>query len=269
MNSLPERGTLPALDGRAIPYVFERSGIENAAGAFILVHGLGMNKDEYLGFYETLSRGLTEAGFDVLRIDLPAHGESDAALDDFSLVNCIADAITAGSFLLRKSSARSLRVFGTSFGAGPAIAMASFFCDTLDSVTLLAPAISYQELYISPTYPARRAKYARFYREALLDDRSVSTEGRATLTWRNAIEFAMVDLTYHLGRIADRTAILHGKADSIVPHELSRELVRRCPQIDLTLVDGMDHGFMDCDDDDGIGVASQRNLQTILEKSIR
>lgn len=269
MGSMPEHGSIRALDGRAIPYVLERSESQTTKAAFLLLHGLGVDKNEYLDFYRTLSSVLSRSGFDVLRIDFPSHGESKAPSSDFSLVNCIADAIVAAGFVLKKSGVGQLSVFGTSFGAGPAVVAASFYRTSLRSATLLAPAISYRDLYVFPKHPQRVSKYREFYYEALLQSKTIPVTQDVDLGWRNAIEFAIVDVEYHLAQISDRTAIIHGQADSIVPYEFSQEIARRVPEIDLTPVPGMEHGFMDKDDEDGVGELSARNLRLIFQKATR
>jgi len=111
----PEEGGLPARDGRSIPYRLQRSQQSPGRGAFLLLHGLGVDKDEYQGFYRTMSDLLSQAGFDVLRIDFPAHGESTAGEGAFSVINCVADAIIAAAFAIETASTRALNIFGTSF----------------------------------------------------------------------------------------------------------------------------------------------------------
>ncbi|MCC6910341.1 MAG: alpha/beta fold hydrolase [Phycisphaerales bacterium] len=264
-----EHGTLPALDGRQIPYLFDRTSRPISRGVFLLLHGLGVDKNEYHDFYRTMSAMLSHAGYDVLRIDFPAHGDSTAESSCFTLINCIADAITAGHFAIQHSGQPALSVFGTSFGAGPAVVTASFFQDALKSVTLLAPAISYPDLYITPIHPQRLETYAGFYQGALLNGASIRIDERVALSWRNALEFALMNLDHDLATIASRTAVIHGASDSMVPHELSRDLVSRFPGLHLTIVPGMDHGFMDQDDEDGSGDQSKRNLRLIYETAIR
>lgn len=259
---------LRANDGRRVPYTFEPALSSPRQEAVLLLHGLGVDKNEYLGFYRELSKRLARDGFDVLRIDFPAHGDSQAEPSAFTLVNCIADAITACAYVLRRTGSSKLNLFGTSFGAGPAIAAASFFRAQVQRLTLLAPAVSYRDLYVSPHHPLR-AQYARFYRRAVLDGVTHPVSERAALTWRNAIEFAMADFDRDLSALADVTAIIHGDADSMIPVTLSSSIVERHPAIDLTIVRGMDHGFMDRDDEHGTSQASQRNLQLILTKAAR
>lgn len=268
LKSSFSRGSLPAHDGRSIPYIFEYAAAGPLKGVFVLFHGLGVDKDEYLGFYRTLAAMLAREGYDVLRIDFPAHGESTADAKSFTLVNSVADAIAACSFALEQSEAKSLNVFGTSYGAGPAIAAASVFEASVERVTLLAPAISYGELYVVPSYPQRK-KFDGFYRRAVLEGESVAVGGRVALTWRNAIEFALCDLDNELAIIASRTAVVHGDADSLVPVQLSELIAKRFPSVDLTVVRGMDHGFMDYDDEAGTSDASQRNLRLIFSRATR
>ncbi|MBK9121329.1 MAG: alpha/beta fold hydrolase [Phycisphaerales bacterium] len=269
INAQCSTGELPSPGGYRIPYIIERSRRQPRTGGFLLLHGLGVDKDEYLGFYRTLSPKLAEAGFDVLRFDFPAHGESKANASSFTLRNCAVDAIVAAEFLLQEIDSSRLHVFGTSFGAGPAIMAASFFQSSLRNATLLAPAISYRELYIEPAHPLRTAKYSDFYRRAVLEGATVPVSDRAALNWRNAIEFAMCDLGHQLSAIASRTAILHGEADSMVPHELSRDLAARYAGIDLTIIPEMDHGYMDHNDETGESERSQHNLRAILRKALR
>lgn len=260
---------LRALDGRVIPYAFDppRHGAPTK-GAYLLLHGLGVDKDEYLGFYRRLSRKLSDAGFGVLRIDFPGHGES-AHAGDFNLVSCIADSLVAAKFAMELLGVNRLRVFGTSFGAGPAVVAASFYSDRLDCLTLLAPAISYQELYISPENPGRKARYGRFFRGAIERGETVFVSQTVQLGWRAAIEFSVFDIMRHLGVVADRSVIIHGMSDSLVPVQFSVEIADKLPAVVLELMPGMDHGFMDESDEEGTGALSDKNFEFICMEALR
>lgn len=264
-----ERGLLPALDGRKIPYILEFPNTTESKGVFLLLHGLGVDKNEYLDFYVTLSQKLCGAGYEVLRIDFPAHGESTAKSHAFILLNCIADAIVSAKFAIDRTNTKALHIFGTSFGAGPAVITASFFTDILKSVTLLAPALSYRELYIEPTHPMRLDRYKDFYQKSILAAKSVQIDDNVKLDWKNALEFALIDIDPHLVKTATQTTIIHGDKDSMVPYEFSIEIVERIKGIDLILVPDMDHGFMHYKDDEGTNSSSQNNLQLIFEKTIQ
>jgi len=260
---------LTAKDGRTIPYVLSGPSGATPTRLYVLLHGLGENHNEYADFYQRLAARLADAGHAVLRIDFPAHGLSSAPPETFTLLNCIADAITATQFGLSVLHDASLHVFGTSFGAGPAVVTGSVFQELLGTVTLLAPAISYRELYLEPRHPDRAAKYGDFLRDALLRDATIPIMPGVAFNWRNALEFAVADVGPHLRRVESRTAIIHGDSDSIVPVDLSRAIARSFPSIALTVVPAMEHGFTDRDDDAGVGEKSRSNFELILRTALR
>lgn len=264
----PKLEHVHAVDGRSIPYIFSPSFRRRVNGVFVLIHGLGVDKSEYCGFYTQLADALTAAGYAVLQFDLPAHGDSNADPSAFTLMNCIADSMVVASVAMRRAATRKLHVFGTSFGAGPAVVVSACFRRMLETTTLLAPALDYKKLYICPTATAR-ARYRGFLAHSVLAGKKIRINSRVAFNWRNAVEFASVDLDGLLKDIAARTAIIHGTADSMVPVALSRGLAKRIPDLDLTIIPRMEHGFMDRDDESGVGRRSRVNFDQILRKALR
>jgi pimeloyl-ACP methyl ester carboxylesterase len=78
----------------------------------VLAHGLGGNRSVMLG----RAKFLVEAGYDVLAVDLRAHGESDGRYVTPGFKEA-EDLLNAAAYLLERNPGRPLVLFGHSYGA--------------------------------------------------------------------------------------------------------------------------------------------------------
>lgn len=255
---------------REIPYVFQESSAARNRGVYVLTHGLSTSKDEYLDFYVKLAGMLNGEGFAVLRFDFPGHGDSDGGGALFNLRTCFYEAAIMARFAVEElAPGKPLNLFGTSFGAGPALFAASAMSAKVERVTLLAPAIQYRELYIDPRSEERRRRYEGFLETSIFDHNRLLIDERISLSWENAVEFATMSLDTQLNEMEGRLSVIHGAEDEAIPVALVKSLMDGLPNARFLMREGMEHGFTQLGDETGNDLRSQVNLEAIVAEAIR
>ena len=234
-----------------------------ASDLFVMVHGLTTSKDEYLDFYKSIADDLARKGVASVRFDCRAHGESLAPATEFNVVNNVADAISVVNHVLKERSFDRIHLFGTSFGALTVSIYANLAREQIASVTLLAPVLDTNALYLDPV--PERASYKDFRGTILHGGSPRDLDGRVSLDLKNAIEFSAINMSDIVQSFCDRLTVIHGKADSIVPYSVTANAIKDLTVKSFVAVEGMDHGFTDISDEAGTGPKSAENYNRILQ----
>jgi pimeloyl-ACP methyl ester carboxylesterase len=237
------------------------------------MHGISVDKDEYLGFFREGAEYLRAASINSIRFDFRGHGESGGTPGDFTIVGQNLDVRAIMDFI-RSEWGNSVRVhlIGASFGAPPAIFAAARYPDVVDSVTLIAPVLSYRRTFLEP-----RTDWARdlFSTEKL---RKLDTTGRLYLGGRFFIghhlieEMRIVRPICALADLKQRVLAIHGDRDSMVPYEITAQTCRAIPHVKFVTLRGADHGFIQEGDDEGVStesVENKRRIYNMLKEHIR
>lgn len=104
---------IPGKNGYDIPCLMNIE--EGNKRVVVVCHGFGGSKDsKTVGVFESLP---VEYGLGVICFDFPAHGESRASIDKFSVANCVADLSAVVSYVREFSQNAEIVFFSTSFGA--------------------------------------------------------------------------------------------------------------------------------------------------------
>lgn len=260
------------VDRRLVPGSFQAPRDGAASGApFLFFHGLNSSRDEHLGAYAELARGLARAGRASLRCDARAHGTSPAAPEEFTLLNLVRDGGAALDWLLDETGAERAVLVGTSFGGPPATLVASLRPPQVAGLALVAPAADLYGLFAAPKIPIRVEHYGDLVAEGVWGGRSIVADGR-TFPPQLAFELATVDLGASLARTTCPVTIVHGDQDSIVPFADSEELARRQPRAQLHSMANTEHAVTAVGDPTGVTAASAANLarleQLLLELGV-
>lgn len=250
-----------------------------AAGA-LLVHGLTGDREEN-GLYTDLAGRLAGTGVQSLRFDMRGHGRTGGRYEDMTMSGVVGD-IGAAYAHLAKGLPRGAPAFvvGSSFGGGMSV------CWAAATAVPGEPGAHTRNASDPLIRPARLAGIVLF--NPLLDCRKrflldkpywgpagPSDEAIGTLAYRGWLEH---DGGFHIGRglynelslvrPQDRVAhvdvpllTVHGDADSVAPHGISRECTGTAPHSEFATIAGADHGFVHPDDNGDGGHHDTRRLR--------
>lgn len=256
--------TLKTIDGFKISTTLTE---ENRNDIVLWLHGITVNKDEYLNFFKDGAKYLASHGIDSLRIDFRGHGKSSGSSLDFTIVGQMYDIQSALTYLEEKYdlSKTNLHIIGCSFGAPPAIFALNQYPNLVKSISLIAPVVSYLRTFVNPeTEWAKNLfnnktllKFEKTKKLFLNDDFCIGPELIG--------EMKLIRPDEYLINVNHNVLIIHGNKDSMVPYAVSKEVSERNNTIKFITIENMDHGFTDYDDEIGNNEKSLNNKKYIYE----
>ncbi|MEO0575037.1 MAG: alpha/beta fold hydrolase [Pseudomonadota bacterium] len=189
---------------------------QSPLGTVVVLHGYGTNK-ELMAPYAAL---FADAGFNVLLVDLPGHGQSGGDFVTFGVREAVA--INHLPQQLDLSDIPSpLILFGTSLGGSTAIRSAAT-SDAWDAVIALHP--FNDPLEVIPNFRRQVPAVLRvLLTEKRLNNALQLAEQRA------AFQFDDARLTTQLAGYHVPTLIMHSEEDELIPAAQSRALVDAAP----------------------------------------
>jgi hypothetical protein len=231
--------TLKTLDNYTIAAIHTISSRERL---ILWLHGLGMDKDEYLNFFTEGAEYLANKGFDSLRIDFRGHGSSSGTSSDFSIAGQMLDVECAINFILETYSEKvPLYIVGCSFSASPAIFTALNHPDLVKGIVLVSPVLSYKRTFLDSI---------DFWRP-VFNPRLIE-------------EMKIIHPDLALREVKQHVAIIHGGSDSMVPYAITKEISNQIG-IRLYSIPKMGHGFTDINDKTSMSKESQDNKIKIFD----
>lgn len=260
MNKSP---MLKTLDGFSITAVHT---VSKGKAVVLWLHGITVDKDEYLGFFKDGAEYLAARGVDSLRIDFRGHGTSSGTSLDFSIVGQMLDVECALTYLKRSYSHKGVNVHivGCSFGAPPAIYAAAHYPQFIKGIVLIAPVLSYRRTFLEPETEWARSIFSDKALATMAKTKKLYINQNFPISVRLVEEMKLIQPELALKDIRQDVVIVHGDADSMVPYKASRDITRDL-KIKFVPIADMDHGFMDRNDDSGIGTKSLKNKARIFE----
>jgi uncharacterized protein len=261
---MTERVTLRTQDRLRLAAIRTRS---TAAALILWLHGITVNKDEYLDFFRDGAEYAAGKGIDSLRIDFRGHGDSEGTSIDFSIVGQMLDVEAALKYLtgVYSSQVSGIYLVACSFGAPPALYAAIRHPDLVRGVILVSPVLSYRRTFLEP-----ETKWAKDLFNPVTFAK-LSRTGRLHLTptfpigLRLVEEMRVIRPDLAIREVTQPLLAIHGDADSMVPFDVSKTVLRGLPNAKFVPISNMDHGFTDADDDLGQGEKSLRNKITIYD----
>lgn len=214
--------------------------------------GINSHKQEYLDMFPKLAKRLADNGIASVRFDFRGHGDSSGNSRDFSVVGQLIDLDAVHSWI--KETFNSLSTFpsyvGVSFGGPPGIFLASTGCK-YSSISLVAPVLSYEETFLDPSTEWAAASFNPAAYEIAVARGYLLLDGTFEISLRLLHEMSLLHPDVVVGSLEIPTLLIHGTVDPLVPCKVSRRVGMQYPQINLHVIDGMDHGLFMAGDDEG------------------
>lgn len=230
------------------------------------LHGLTVNKNEYLNFFKDGADYLANHGIDSLRIDFRGHGESGGTSKDFSIIGQIIDTKTAIKYITNYYDANiEVYILGCSFGAPPAIYTAIDYPVIIKKIFLISPVLSYKRTFLNPETEWAQKLFNPETISLLEKTNELFLDEHFPVGVRLIEEMKIIKPEIDIKLTTQETIIIHGDADSMVPFNVSEETSKISKKIKFYPVKGMDHGFMDQLDEEGIGEKSLENKKFIYD----
>lgn len=259
-----EEFRLHTLDGYHIAAVLTRA---DSSDVVIWTHGISVDKDEYLGFFRDGAQWLARKGITSIRFDFRGHGGSSGSSLDFSIVGQNLDTRAVIEFVQQEFSGRArIHVVGASFGAAPAIFAAARYSDTIESVALISPVLSYVRTFLKPETEWAKELFSDDQLRALYNSGRLYLDSTFCIGPRLVEEMWIIRPDTELRHLSQRVLAIHGNRDSMVPFDATVQACRGLEHVVFVTLQGADHGFMQEGDEEGLTPQSLANKEAIFRK---
>lgn len=196
------------------------------------VHGFAGDKESSM--LKALGKKLTERGGALFAFDFPAHGESPASEESLTVLNCINDLIFLADYVRARYPAAEKFIFATSFGGYISLLASDRLSDF--EFILRAPAVTMPKILLDTVLKNDRDS---FEKTGVI---TCGFERKLSLPFSFLLDLEDMEDTRRLP-LSQRSLIIHGTNDSVVPLEHILEYCDSHPDADLRLMEGADHRF--------------------------
>ena len=209
-------------NGNKINYIYDT---KNSDTLVIMLHGLTMDSIMYP--FNDLANDIYKLGYDVLRFDFIGHGKSYGESKDMTLEAEIEDAkFMIDSF---KDNYKKLILLGHSQGGLIASYLAGIYNPY--KLILLSPAYNLIDLVKSKTFFGKKIK-----------------EGMDLHIWNMTFTpkyfIGLSNEMYYNLNYPNKTIIIHGDKDILVPIYYSMEYEKKYSNVSLKIISNSDHEFI-------------------------
>lgn len=231
----------------------------------VFAHGITSERTE-AGLYTQFAQRLNGHGIASLLLDLRSHGESSGKQEDYLLSGAINDICSGVDSLLSVGMKRILLI-AASFSGGLSIRAAELKRESVSHLILLNPRFNYAPWIKDPAFWIN----GRLTREA---HESIEKRGfierKGFRLGRGMInELLSFDPVKGLSSLGKPILYIHGKEDSVIPIESTREYCNKGSSNDLIEIAGAQHGFTDPETDDPHSERSQEMRALVLDKAMK
>lgn len=241
---------------------------QKVKGWVLLAHGITMDKNEWNNFYVDITHQLYEKGFASLRFDFRAHGESEGAQEDMTIIGELLD-IKASAQKIFERWDGEISLIGTSFGAGPVILYAIQNKKRVDCIVLLCPVLDYTATFLKPITPWAKETFNEEGFKHLKEKGYILLDGKFKLGIKLIEEFKVVKPYEILSEIEHPVLTIHGNKDTMVPFKISQKYGAPNKKSQFVPINGADHGFIAFGDDSGESKKSLENKKFVIEKIVK
>lgn len=262
---MEQKHLVRTVDGFQLSLVVTEAGVRDIV---IWMHGITVDKDEYLEFFLEGAHYLAQEGFTSIRFDFRGHGESSGNSLDFSVVGQNLDVKAVINYIneqIAHTRAR-LHVVAASFGAPPAIFAGARYPDAINSISLISPVLSYKRTFLEPETEWAAEIFSKEQFKALDEQGKLLFDQDFWIHLNLVEEMRIVRPDVGLRELRQPVLVFHGDKDSMVPYDVTAQVCRGVSNIRLVTMHGVDHGFMLEGDDEGMRAGSIENKLAIYRQ---
>ena len=200
----------------------------------IVIHGFTGYMDET--HIEAVSRGINEAGFATLRVEMYGHGHSDGEFKDHTLYKWLTNALTVIDYARKLDFVTDLYLCGHSQGGLTVMLAAALKHDVIRGIIPLSPACMIPE-------EARAGKMLEVsFDPDHIPDELHGWDGR-TLNGNYLRVAQTIRVEEAVSRFRGPVLIVHGDADETVPVRYGIDAAKAYHDAKLVLIPGDDHCY--------------------------
>lgn len=239
----------------------------------IWMHGISVDKDEYLGFFREGARWFAKRGPSSIRFDFRGHGASSGSPLDFTVVgqNLDVRAIVDSARQQFGAGAR-LHIVAASFGSPPAIFAAHRYPKAVHSISLIAPVLSYERTFLQPETEWAKEIFSRDRLQELDKTGRLYFDESFYIGHHLVEEMRLINPIGALAQLKQRVLVVHGDRDSMVPYDATVAACRGLEHVRVVTLEGADHGFVEPGDEEGQlpgSVANKDRIFRLVEENLR
>jgi len=237
--------------------------------AVVLLHGITTQKNEYADFFRQFADLLAQHDICSLRIDFRGHGDSTISSRQFSVSSQVLDTLTAAKWLSKTMKLTPVHLIGCSFGSPPAIFASLLNNSLIGRLFLVCPVLDYDATFLNPKTEWAKSLFNPKTLKAAYTNGTLKMTDTFSIDVKLLIEMQFIKPFLALQNIVKKCVIVHGKADSMVPFEITRKRTMGIKNVQVIGIPRMDHGYMDSDDELGVSDASRRNFKKIVMAAVK
>lgn len=265
-----ESHRVQTIDGYDLSTVLSRG---DSGEVVLWMHGISVNKNEYLGFFRDGAQRFADNGISSIRFDFRGHGDSSGNSLDFSVVGQNLDVRAVVAMAQRQCAPGSrIHVVGASFGAPPAIFAAARYPDAVRSVSLIAPVLSYRRTFLEPETDWAKDLFSGEALRQLDDTGRLYFDSEFCIGHSLVEEMRIIRPDIALAELEQRVLVVHGDRDAMVPYDATLQACRGLQHVKLVTLRGADHGFMQEGDEEGVSpqsIANKERIFGMIEEHLR
>ena len=260
---------VPTVDGYDLAAVLSRG---SGADVAIWLHGISVDKDEYLGFFRDGAKRLQSKGISSIRFDFRGHGDSGGNSLDFSVITQNLDVQAIMRLAEREFGLRArIHLVAASFGAPPAVFAAARYRSRVHTVSLIAPVLSYRRTFLEPETEWTGELFSEEKLQQLEHTGRLYFDPEFCIGPGLVEEMRLLSPTATLASLPQPVLVVHGDRDSMVPYDATVQACAGLEHVRLVTLNGADHGFMQEGDEEGVSpesVANKDKVYGLIEEHI-
>lgn len=201
----------------------------------IMSHGFPGDKTEW-GYFDQVAEKLNEAGYNVLAFDFSGSGESDD--EPLRIDNQVEDLSSAVEYLESRDIER-LGFYG--YSQGGLVSLRNYNED-IETMFLTSPVTDSMPNYrqiILDSQQREEAKEKGYW----IKERDKGSRDQIVIDEEIIEEKETVEQSELLSGVQCPVKIVHGDEDEIVPIKSSESAVEKLENADITVIEGLDHGY--------------------------